>query len=360
MSKYAESEKQKCFERIRNLCASLPSFCVSYINTISTRKETSFRTGMQYAYEISTFIDYVAVRNGVSPALVTARMLSSLLPLDIDEYISHLASYETPEDRAYNKERADMVNERGRHVSVPEKHHHKSVSARARSLSAVRGLYQYLMKNQLVSQDPAKLAQAPVRMDKPVIALDPEEVHIMMENVENNELPGKSAAFSKASVLRDTALITLLLYTGIRASECAGLDIEDINWVNNSARVLRKGGNYELVYFNDMVASNIRVYIDNERVPSNDEPDALFVSRFGTRLSPQSINNVIKKYGSTATYKHITTHKMRSSYATQLYKQTGDAMMVKDALGHTTLGVVQKYIAAADENRQEAAKTIDY
>ena len=367
MTTYNDQQKEKCFARIRDICTTLPSFCSAYINAVATKKDTSFRTGMQYAYEIRTFINFMAVRESVSPKEVTLSHLDALLPLDIDDYISHLASYETLEDRQHNevikKERRAHQKDKieGSGTDVKERVHGKSAAARARSLAAVRGLYKYLEKNRMVTHNPAVLADIPIKQKKPVICLTPEEVGQTLDNVQNTRLPSRrQVKFAQKQSLRDTAIITLLLHTGIRASECAGLDLQDLDFVTNAARILRKGGELEYVYFNAQTREALQDYIDNERKDPEADRDALFVNRFGARLSTQGINNIVKKYTNGVSLNKITTHKMRSTYASTLYKQNGgDIMMVKDALGHDSW-VVQKYVDNADANRHKAGKTIDY
>ena len=365
MITYNEQQKEKCFSRIRDICRELPSYCTSYINTVSTKKDTSFRTGMQYAYEIRTFINFMAIRESVNPKDISASMLEALLPMEIDDYISGLSSYETLEDREYNeiikKEQMEAHGKKHYSLAQKEKRHGKSAAARARSLAAVRGLYKYLQKNGMISANPAALTDMPLKPKKPVITLDPEEVNQTIYNAQNSNLKNKrQVQFSRKQSLRDTALLMLLFYTGIRASEWAGLNIQDIDMVTCSARVLRKGGNYEDIFYNAEVRDVIQAYIDNERKDPEVDRDALFVGRFGDRLSTQSINNIVKKYTNGVSLQHITTHKLRATYATALYEQTGDAMLVKDALGHSTLGVVQKYIASSEKNRKRAGEIIRY
>ena len=370
MDGYTNQQRTKCFERIADICEGLPKYCGAYIRSVATKKDTSYRSGMQYAYEVQTFIRYAAGVYNVPASKVTAAMLEELRPMDIEQYIDSLSSYETPEDMEYNRgirdeaEKAKAEGATKREIAAilsrPAKRHHKGVSARARSLAAVRGLYRYLVKNGMASKNPAELASSPVPTAKPVVALKPDDVETVLERVEETGLSGRQKAFSEKQRLRDTALFALLLYTGIRASECAGLDLSDIDWRDGRVKVLRKGGRIQMVYFNDYVKESLREYVEKERVSPKYDSDALFVTRFGERMSTKAIGNVVKKFTDGVSGNKITTHKLRSSYATQLYKNTGDAMLVKDALGHQTLAVVQKYIDAADDNRRDAAKKIRY
>ena len=352
-SNYSKEQETKCIARITELSKSMPEFCQKYLMHCATKTSSAYRTGLQYTYEIRIFISYIAEKNNVQPDQVTPAMLESLTTTDINTYITELTKY-----TGHYFPACDLESKK----EPGSKRTGKHAAARARNLAAVRGLYKSLLDDKKITQNPAKAATTPSEGDKGVIVMTTDEINDMMRRIENVDLPGRSAMFSKDSCRRDKALITLLLYTGIRASECAGINLDDIGWTSNSLKIDRKGkeGKNQKVYFNDEVATLLHEYIDNERKPADNKEQALFIGRFGERLSPQSINKIVKKYANGISAQKITTHKLRSSYATQLYKETRDAMLVKDALGHKSLGVVQKYVATADENRQIAARKITY
>ena len=153
--------------------------------------------------------------------------------------------------------------------------------------------------------------------------------------------------------------MTLLLGTGIRVSECVGLDVQDVDFKNNGITVTRKGGNQMVVYFGDEVADALSHYIEGSRKAASPLPgheNALFLSTQRKRMGVQAVENMVKKYARQVTPgKKITPHKLRSTYGTSLYKETGDIYLVADVLGHKDVNTTKKHYAAIDEDRRRQA-----
>ena len=156
-------------------------------------------------------------------------------------------------------------------------------------------------------------------------------------------------------------MLTLFLGTGIRISECVGLNTEDVDFRNLSIRITRKGGNQTVLFINDEIAEALDSYCNNERLEMKgaDSP-ALFLSLQGKRITTRAVQLLVKKYASIITpLKHITPHKLRSTYGTNLYRETGDIYLVADVLGHKDVNTTRKHYAAmAEENRRLAAQSI--
>ena len=145
-------------------------------------------------------------------------------------------------------------------------------------------------------------------------------------------------------------MLTLLLGTGIRESECVGLDIQDLDFDTNGMRILRKGGSEVILYFGDEVREALLDYLDERELITAKEgsEDALFLSMQRSRISVRAVENLVKKYSRTVTtLKNITPHKLRSTYGTQLYKETGDIYLVADVLGHKDVNTTRKRRKAA-------------
>ena len=361
--KYYEQEKQRCIEQINDIASRLPSYFRPYLNSILVVKDGSFRTARAYAYDLLVFYRYLLSERQLAPEDITPKYLESLQPMELEAYLASLLSYETEEDRQYNEELRRMKRENPKNLALqnrPQKMHHMAASARARNLAAIRGLYKHLLKNNLIEKNPAMLVTTPKTPKKEVIAMNDAEVGRVFSNLVNTNISRTRKQFAERQQLRDIAIITLLLFTGIRVSECAGIDLHDINFEESSIVIYRKGGKSQTIYFNKQTREALLDYIHNERQTPEYDKDALLVSRRGERMSVDSIERVVKKYTGLATVKKISAHKLRSTYATALYNITGDAMKVKDALGHSTLSVVQKYVDQSKRNRSEAAKQIDY
>ena len=156
---------------------------------------------------------------------------------------------------------------------------------------------------------------------------------------------------------------TLLLGTGIRVSECVGLDVTDVDFRNNGIRIIRKGGSESVVYFGEEVEKALKDYLEERKsiIPQPGEENALFYSTQRRRMGVQAVENMVKKYmvkkyaRQITTTKKITPHKLRSTYGTALYQQTGDIYLVADVLGHKDVNTTRKHYAAMDDARRRSA-----
>lgn len=127
-------------------------------------------------------------------------------------------------------------------------------------MSALRSFYGYYFKHRIIQKNPTLLVDMPKLHDKAIIRLDTDEVALLLDFVESagEHLTGQALNYYKKTRDRDIAILTLLLGTGIRVSECVGLDIKDVDFKNNGIMVTRKGGNQMVVYFGDEVAEALK------------------------------------------------------------------------------------------------------
>ena len=186
---------------------------------------------------------------------------------------------------------------------------------------------------------------------------------ILLDEVEDGSgLTKKEMSYHQKNGTRDLALLTLLLGTGIRVSECVGLDLNDVDFDNQRLKVRRKGGYEDLVYFGEEVAEALQNYLEERKavIPLPGHEEALFLSMQNRRLTVRSVENLVKKYTSrVTTVKKITPHKLRSTYGTTLYQETGDIYLVADVLGHADVNTTKKHYAKlSDERRRSASKAV--
>ena len=164
--------------------------------------------------------------------------------------------------------------------------------------------------------------------------------------------------FHNKTKVRDLALLTLLLGTGIRVSECVGLNIKDVDFKNDGIKIRRKGGAETVVYFGDEVRNALLDYLEEREhtIPASGSEDALFLSLQNKRIAVRSVEKLVKKYASKVTsLKKITPHKLRSTYGTALYRETGDIYLVADVLGHKDVNTTKKHYAALEDERRKMA-----
>ncbi len=335
---YKEQTDRQNIEKIRELQKKLPKFTAEYFRALEIRKSTNTRKN--YAYDLGTFFFFLQENNGYFArkdiADVTLDDIKLITPVDIEEYLSFLEYYERDGVLYRNKE-----------------------EGKARKLSSLNNFYTYYLKKGMLDSNPVTLVDFPKIKEKNIIRLEPNEVVELLDIVESGEkLTKKQMESYQKTRVRDVALITLLLGTGIRVSECVGLDLDDVDFDNGAIRIIRKGGNEDLVYFGEEVENALLAYYEERQKlsPASGHEQALFISLKNTRLSARSVERLVKKYASlVTTVKKITPHKLRSTFGTTLYEETQDIYLVADTLGHKNVDTTRKHYAAMNDNRKRQA-----
>jgi len=324
--------------KLRSLLEKLPRFCRDYFRGIEPT--TSSKTRLAYAYDLGVFFEFLQKNNPLlkdTPITdIKIEILDEIKPVDIEEYLEYLGYYKS-EDKEY-------IN---------------SEHGKKRKLASLRSFYNYYYKKQFISSNPPALVNTPKLHEKEITRLEIDEVARLLDNVESGEnLTKQQQRFHEKTKTRDLALMTLLLGTGIRVSECVGLDINDVDFDNNGIKIRRKGGNEVIVYFSEEVRETLLDYLEERKTiePVDGHDNALFLSLQNKRMSVRSVENLVKKYSSTVTkLKNITPHKLRSTYGTSLYRETGDIYLVADVLGHKDVNTTRKHYAAVEDSRRRSA-----
>ena len=340
---YHEQKDVENILRLREVLSTLPPFCRDYFRAIDTT--TTTKTRISYAYDIRIFFQFLLDEN---PAFkdykmtdFTVDVLDQIKALDLEEYQEYLKVYQAGDKTETNGERGLK-----------------------RKISALRSFYAYYYRREMIETNPTVLIDVPKIHDKSIIRLDTDEVALLLDYIEHcgDQLTGQKRVYYEKNKERDLAIVTLLLGTGIRVSECVGLDIEDVDFKNNGIKVTRKGGNEMVVYFGLEVEKALKRYLEVREniIPLEGHEHALFYSAQRRRIGVQAIENLVKKYAQQiTTTKKITPHKLRSTYGTALYQETGDIYLVADVLGHKDVNTTKKHYAAIDDaRRRQAAKAV--
>lgn len=327
--------------RLRGLLSELPKFCGLFFRGIEAT--TSSRTRIAYAYDLKVFFHFLKESNPAFKDIeirdITIDTLDQIKSVDIEEYLEYLNYYKHDDKELVNQE-----------------------TGKKRKLITLRSFYSYFFKKEMISTNPAILVDIPKLHEKEIIRLDVNEVAKLLDEVESGEnLSEAQKRYHKINGTRDLAIMTLLLGTGIRVSECVGLDINDVDFDNNGIRIIRKGGNEVIVYFGDEVRDCLLEYLKERKhmIPQEGHTNALFLSMQKKRISVRSVENMVKKYSRLVTkLKKITPHKLRSTYGTNLYQETGDIYLVADVLGHKDVNTTRKHYAAIEDSRRRSAANV--
>lgn len=327
-------------DKISELLEELPSFCEDYFLGVESR--TSPQTRLKYAYDLRIFFDFLCKKKykNFDVLDLTLEHLEGVTHYDIELFLSYLSHYRF----------------RDKYLSCDER-------AKARKLSAVRAMFKYFFNKGLIEVDNSAKVPTPKLHEKEIIRLDKDEVAELINVAETGTgLTRHAAGYHSKTKVRDTAILTLFLGTGIRISELVGLDDDSFDFEENSFLITRKGGNQAILFFSDEVKYALQEYIaeksNDPKIPAGEH--AFFLSMQYKRINVRSVEILVKKYSKMISpLKKITPHKLRSTYGTRLYNETGDIYIVADVLGHRDVNTTKKHYAAiTQDNRRKVANVV--
>ena len=337
MSKeYWNNREIKAIERTNAILDHLPDFVSNFITYISS--STSALTRENYTRDIEIFFDFIEKELKVKKIEITTETLASLSVDFISDYTNYLSN--------------NIKN---------GKPHKVGEVTKARRLSALRTLFKFLYINGKIPENQMTKIASPKLDDKEIIRLKNNESLGLLNTIitgEGTQGSEQAQRFNELLGTRDYTIISLLLNTGIRVSECVGLDINDIDTASCSLRVIRKGhSEYTTLYYNDQMGEILNDYLayrsSFEGVKEGHEK-ALFLSNRKQRITVRSVEILVKKYTERAgILKHITPHKLRSTYGTSFYEATGDIRATANVLGHKSIETTsRRYVETGREARE--------
>ncbi len=338
-SNYYLDRNRNNMRKLNEMLADLPAFCSIFF--IGIQDTTTPLTRLNYAVDLKTFFSYLVTYE----TNFVGREIKSITLADIDTLDSQTIERFMASLSYYDKENGKIITngERGK----------------LRKLSTIRAFFKYFFNKDMLKANVASKVASPKLHEKPIIRLEPQETTELMYSCDT--LSGFSEhqkKYNEKFKVRDNAILSLFLTTGIRVSECVGLNVDDINFNLNSFRVTRKGGNQVILYFGEETAEALKQYLayrDTLNLPK--EERALFISSQGKRMMVRAMEYLVKKYAKVATpLKNITPHKLRSTYGTNLYNETKDIYIVAEVLGHKDVNTTKKHYAAiSDDIRKSVA-----
>ena len=293
----------------------------------------SLLTVEEYLCDLRMFLRFMKLRRAGTTA--TEEAMDECDVRDVD--LAFLASV-TPED-VY------------RFISYTRTGRDNEAAARARKLSAIKGLYKYLIHTKQLEASPVADIESPTQKRQLPKYLSVEESVALLSAVQA-DTESKTRA-------RDYAILTLFLNCGMRLNELCGISFGDMDPELRSLRVLGKGAKERIVYLNDACREALEAYLPVRRAhkAKKGEEQALFLSGQSRRISDKTVQWMVKRYLEAAGlgYKHYSTHKLRHTAATLMY-QTGevDIRVLKDILGHEQLTTTQIYTHVSDRGMEEA------
>jgi site-specific recombinase XerD len=329
--------------KLRKILNGLPPFLSEYFRGIAETK--SANTRYVYSLDLRLFFTYlIENKKSFGPKGVLGLEVQDLDLItveDIEAYIEYLTYY-TKTNRFGAKQGFTNAS-----------------SGKGRKLAAIKNMYRYFYRKQKIKHNPAELVDMPKINEKNITVLEKSEVSRLISEVETGvNLTKDEKRYFNHVKHRDLAIIALLLGTGIRVSECAGINKADIDFNARAIKITRKGGDESVIYYTQEVAEILGQYnmLRDKVEPLKGHEGAFFLSIQNRRITTRAIQNLVKKYTrGLSFYKNISPHKFRSTFGTNLYKETGDIYLVADILGHKDINTTKKHYARMDEERRKSA-----
>lgn len=346
MENYHSKLQQRYTVKLRVLEKELPYFCTQFFNAKANvlEKQSQYAYAMDFKIFFYFIRDYFSELNDIQIRDIKPEIFNKLSTHDLDAYLNYIELYEFEGD-----------------------HRHNGETGKSRKLSSIRSLCKYLVKEHIINMNPAELVEMPKLHKKDIVVLNEEEKKRLLETIKYRL--GMSEAQAKLNshcYLRDYAIMMLFLGTGMRVSELVGLNINDINFKKNTARVIRKGGNTQHVYFSKQVANALKQYLygtgtgSRSSLVEDETEQALFISLKRNRLTARGVQKLIEKY-SNITFSDdpelkLHPHLFRKTYGTNLYLRTNDIKLVADQLGHSAISTTERhYVTTTEEHKKLAA-----
>lgn len=210
----------------------------------------------------------------------------------------------------------------------------------ARKLATLRSLYKFLVQQNLMPDNPMLLVATPKREARLPKFLYPREVEQLLAVIDDRTPMG----------LRDRAIVETLYASGMRVSELVGLNVHDVDLAAGQARVWGKGRKERIVLLGSYAIASIRKYLKSGRPKlaihgkADADSSALFLNRWGTRLTDRSIRRLLDKYAQQlAQTIDVSPHVLRHTFATHLLNGGADIRVVQELLGHAHISTTQIY-----------------
>ena len=335
--KYHQARDAKVLKQLEKEKLNLPAFCNRFFLGVS--QTTTPLTRLAYARDLKLFFLFLTTEvDTFVEKRIGSFELSDLALVEIF-HIELFADYLS----RYERDGKTVCN--GAH-------------AKQRKLSSLRSFFAYFFKRGEIPANIMPKIDLPKVAEKPIMRLETNEIESVLETVGDEALLTKGQLrFKNATEQRDYTILMFFLSTGVRVSELIGLNVGNIDITNKCFKITRKGGAESILYMSEELYEVMTEYLSKCESDGN-EP--LFKSIQNKRISLRQVQYLVKKYAKLAVpLKNITPHKLRSTYGTSLYRETGDIYIVADVLGHKDVNTTKKHYAAiSDDTRKEAAGKI--
>ena len=341
--------------KLKKRYKQLPDFTNEFLYISETSKSVS--TCFEYAKDLQLFYDFLILEKKVKAKKtidIEAKDLNKLTERDFVDFLNYLTQY----DRTYTTTTGKEVVQT----------YTNSSEGKNRKLATLRVMFDYLFMNRLIDRDVTKRIEMKVtKRVKIKNRLSDEEVRRFFQTIEEdvNVESAHAKAYHEKIKFRDYVIAMLFAYLGIRVSELAQLDVDDIFEEEQALIIVRKGGDEQAIPIPDAIFSHILEYMEIRTGLTNvkkEHENALFISLQGKRINPRTIRNMLEKYQQRSGISvKITPHVFRRTFGTNHYNTFKDMYLTALILGHSSAETTRKYYADPNEERiKSSMASFDY
>lgn len=292
---------------------------------LEVEKNLSIKTREAYRYDLERFIDKWIEWHGVNPTIDAIRTE------DIKRYLEFLRM----------------------------EHDYKSTTL-SRTIASIRVFFEFCIMQELLETNPAQHIHNPKTPRKlPVFLIETELKKLLAAPPDAEESAGRRRDFRPLGQ-RDYAILVTLGFTGLRLMELVGLNLLDVDLISGSLRVTGKGSKERIVPINRLVQGALTEWL-KLRQPSEPDEKAVFLNRFGRRISARGVRNLVDKHVRAAGIEkeHVSPHKLRHTFATLLHRSGVDILEIQALLGHSSITSTQIYTHSSSEKLKSAVRKLE-
>ena len=335
--KYYKQQEMAVTEKTFEICKRLPGFCMDYI----LAREVAVNSRYAYAQDLEIFFRFITEH---------VKEFQGIQPNEIIE-------------TDMKKINIKMLQSFSNHMKLCD----MSANTRSRRLTSVRGLFKWLWKTDVLDVDCSMKLEMPTadqREEGHVIHyLNENEIKEFLEKIRTNTVyeDARKKKSQERWTVRNYAIVSLFLHTGMRLSECVGIDLDDIDLKEQSVQVHRKGGRDTKLYMNDECMAALNEYLrERKEYPVKEGAEkALFISSRGTRITSRMIEKMVKELTEACGLKTGSVHSLRRSYGTVFYDKIGDVYLLSANLGHRSVDITAKHYAKILDSKKRMNKSIN-
>ena len=309
-------------EKMEKKLASLPPIFTAFYNWMNARDKT-YTTMNNYINHVVDFMEFVTKGKNYK------EFYKNVSDDDVERYMVYI--------------KRKKVN--GEEIEVGD-------DIRAARWSSLNTFFKFLSIKKHIDRNPMLQTERPrVKTEHAVVYMTQEEIKSVLTRIEKESRPMIKN--------RDMCIVAVGLSTGLRVSAIVNIDIEDIDFRENTIKVIEKGRKVRFIKFAENLRNIILIWLkDRELYFDGQATGPLFISQKKNRMSVDSVQEVVKKY-TTHLSKHITPHKLRSSAAMNLYSNGVGILTIASVLGHENVSTTQRYTDAYDKEQENATNILD-